>query len=445
MARQFFKKGAVALLDNEDENKVVDAGAPADNANSLETDMVEVADSAAEGEAEDAVQDEAVDTKEALEHYKTALEAYIAEGGIDQKAARLMNIGLEHLSERQGFKDTGAGKISLESFSGVSSRGRGTALALEDIKERIAKVWEAIKAAIKRAVEWLKDHWNKMFGAGEKLKKRAEGIVAKAKDITGSAKEQKFENERLVKALHVGGSVPAQLSAALSGAGKVAQDVFGHTADFGAKSGEAALETLQKADGKIDDIVAIAYSSNVLKPLSASEATAAGFEAAPDGLELFRSAELPGGKAILGRFSTKSVQGEAAVKVYTGTTSALTPFSNKAAEVSKTELATLSAAEISKVAETVIELAGELISYRAKAGKAGEMKTKIVAACDKLEKAAPKEDDKDKAAYMTALQKVAQASASALDKPAPQFAQYLLVIGKSALDYAEESMKQYSK
>jgi hypothetical protein len=46
---------------------------------------------------------------------------------------------------------------------------------------------------------------------------------------------------------------------------------------------------------------------------------------------------------------------------------------------------------------------------------------------------------------MTALQKVAQASASSLDKPAPQFAQYLLVVGKSALDYAEESMKQYTK
>lgn len=439
----FGRRGAIAMLNNDEEPKPADTEAVGDNANSLETDLTEVESSAGEGEAEQATIDEAVDTKEALEGYKAALEEYMTDGGMDAKGARILAIGLEHFNKRMGVRPEDKIQIAIESFGGASTKLRSNQAALENIKEELGKVWKSIVAAIKRAIEWLKDHFNKIFGAAEKLEKRAKSIVDKAKAVTGSAKESKFENERLVKSLNINGAVPSSLSASLASVKDIAETVFGNIADFGTKTGENVLNILNNPNGTVADIKAMPYPGGKVKEMSAQEAQAGGFEAAPENMGLFRSPELPGGKAILARYCTKEVQGDAAVKVFTATTATLTAFSNKAAEVSKTELATLAVAEVQKTAEVVQEFARELIAYRAKADKAAEMKKKILAACDKLEKAAPKEEDKDKAALMGALQKVASASPNAIDKPAPQLAQYLLVTGKAALDYCEESLKQY--
>lgn len=444
--RHFMKRGAVALLDNEENNPAItDAAAPADNANSAETDLVEVADSAAVGEKEEADLAEAIDTQEALEQYKAALESFIGEGGVDQKGARLLQIGLEHMSNRVGFSIADRPNIAMESFGGASSKGRATQIALEGIGEQLKKVWASIVAAIKRIIDWVKDHFNKMFGAAEKLQKRAKAIAEKAKAVTGSADTgAKIENERLVKALHMSGKIANTPSGSLENVLTVANSVFGHVADFSAKSGEAALKALEATDGKVADIFSGPFTpDNGIKALSQSDAQAAGFEPAPAGLELYRSFELPGGKAVLGRYPSKATQGEDAVKALIGSSAALTAYSNKAAEPSGAALPTLASAEIGKVAEQVATLCGEIIAYKAKIGKADGIKKKILSAAEKLSKASMKEDDKDKAAFMSAQQKIAQASAQSIDKPAPQFMQYALVTGKAFLDYCEESLKLY--
>ena len=261
--------------------------------------------------------------------------------------------------------------------------------------------------------------------------------------MTGSAKETKIENERLVKALNIGGTVPTGLSAVLDKVVKVGEDAFGHTADFGATVGQSILDGMNDTAGKVDDLGTLGYGSGLLKSMSSAEATSGGFDAAPENMGLFRSEELPGGKAVLARYPTGTLKGQAAVDALSKTSAAVTAFNNKAPEVTNASAPVLAAAEIGKVAETVSAMAKAVIAYRAKADKANGLKTKILAAADKLSKASEKEEDKDKAAFMGAVQKLASASVNAIDKPAPQMAQYMLVTGKAALDLCEESLKQY--
>lgn len=446
--RTIFKTGAVALLDNDEAAAAAAAaggaeGEPADNANSLETDLTEVADSEGEGDQNEAALDEAVDTKEALEQYMAALEGYIGEGGIDSKGAHLMSIGVNFMSNRQGFRAEERTNIATEHFAGPSSKLKANQHALESLGEQVKKIWESIKAAIKRAIDWLKDHFNKIFGAAEKLEKRAKAISEKAKGVTGTAKESKFDNDRLVKALNISGTVPSGLSAKLDVVAKGAEDVFGAVATFGATSGQVILDAMS-SEGTIDTVENGTFANVAfLKPMSAGDAKSAGFEAPGDGLTLFRSEELPGGKALLGRYPVKKVKGLAAIEMYSKTSSTLTAFNNKAPDVTNASLPTLPAAEMGKIADAVQALARSVISFRQKADKANEMKSKILAAADKVSKAEIKEDDKAKKDWMTGMQKLASASVNVIDKPAPQLSQYILVTGKAALDYCEESLKQY--
>ena len=446
--RTIFNRGAVALLNADEEAAAAAAaasnegGEPADNANSLETDLTEVEASAPEGDKEDAAIDEAVETKEALEQYMAALEGYIGEGGVDAKAAHLMSIGVNFMSNRQGFRQTERTNIATEHFAGPSSKLKANQHALESIGEQVKKIWESIKAAIARAIAWLKEHYNKIFGAAEKLQKRATAIAEKAKNLTGSAKETKIDNERLAKALNISGTVPTGLSAALDKVLKVGEDSFGHTADFGATIGQSILDGMSET-GTVDSLGTMGYGAGVLKTMAASEATAGGFDAAPENMGWFRSEELPGGKAVIARYPSSTLKGQAAVDALSKATGTVGAFNNKAPEVTKTEVPVLATAEIGKVADTVAAIAKAVIGYRAKADKAAGLKTKILAAADKLSKTAEKEEDKEKAAYMSATQKLASASVNAIDKPAPQMAQYMLVTGKAALDLCEESIKQY--
>ncbi len=340
--RTIFNRGAVALLNDEEAAAAAAAagaegGEPADNANSLETDLTEVEASAPEGDKEEAAIDEAVDTKEALEQYMAALEGYIGEGGIGKREAHMMAIGVSFMSNRQGFRADQRANIATEHFDGPSSRLKANQHALESLGEQVKKIWESIKAAIGRAIAWLKDHFNKIFGAAEKLQKRATAIVEKTKGLTGSAKATKFDNERLAKSLNISGTVPTSLSASLDKVLKVGEDAFGHTADFGAVIGQSILDGMNET-GTVDGLGTQGYGAGVLKAMSSADATSGGFDAAPENMGLFRSEELPGGKAVLARYPTGTLKGQAAVDALSKSSAAVTAFNNKAPEVTKAEV-----------------------------------------------------------------------------------------------------------
>ena len=445
MARNLFAgAGLVRAMENEEDTPNVVEGADAPPAaESAETELLDVAESAEEGAAEEAATEEAVEAVEALESYATALEAAAENGGLDRHGARVLNIGLESIYSKLGFSNAKAA-VSLESFGGSSSKAGATTLALEDVKEKIKEIWKAIVAAIKRAIAWVKGHFDKMFGAAQNLQKRAKALQEKAKGVNGTPKEKTFENERLVKALHINGNVPTNVAAELGKVAKVADGVFTSISDFNAKVGEEILEGLN-ADKHADTLAklnvappAFNFLANVGNP------QAAGFGEPHEGLDLIRSAEMMGNKAILSEVPAKQATGEEAAKIISRMTTYLGAFNPKAKDPSKTSVQTLQPTECGKIGEEVEALMTEVINYKAKLAKSTEMQDKIAKAADKMGKDSTTEDDKAEAKAMSWGQKITQNLIANLNRAPSGMSAYVLNVSKASLDYAELSLKQYA-
>ncbi len=146
--------GLVAALEQEEIAKVEAAIAEApigDNASSLETDLIEVSEIAAGADGDAVETEEAVDVVTALESIAEALGQSAKNGGMDRYAAEALGLAVDHMYKRVGLKRQAM--PALESFGQTSSRMRATQIALEDIKEQVAKIWAAIVAAISKAIE----------------------------------------------------------------------------------------------------------------------------------------------------------------------------------------------------------------------------------------------------------------------------------------------------
>jgi hypothetical protein len=443
MARKLFAgAGLVRAMENEDDipNDTPAAEAPP-AAESAETELLDVNESAAEGDAEEAATGEAVEAVEALEAYCEGLATAAENGGLDRHGARMMNIGLEQIYSKMGFSQTKAA-VSMESFGGSSSRVGATTLAMEDIKDKIKEIWKAIVAAIKRAIAWAKGHFDKIFGAAQNLQKRAKAVQEKAKGINGTPKEKTFENERIVKALHINGAVPASVSSELATVKKVADAVFTHVAEFNQKNGESALEALNADDGNMAKFQIMAPSANAGNAVT--DPKALGFSDPHDGLGLVRSVELPGNKAVLQEVPAKAASGEEAAKMLSHVTAYVGAFNPKGKEPTKTTVATLQPTECGKIGAEVEELMTEVINYKAKLAKASELQDKLAKAAEKAGKESTTEEDKDKAKYLSWQQKVTQNTVANVSRAPAGMAAYVLNTSKAALDYAELSLKQYA-
>lgn len=143
------------------------------------------------------VVDGAGDDVDTLEEIKDVLDDAADNGeGIDDTAAKIVEITTEAIYARLGFTDT---KVvgSLESFKNPRSRVTATRMAAETIGDRVDRVWEAIKKFFKDLREKVKALWTKYVTAVGRLKRAAEGMRRKVAATTGSKKEDTFEDKNL--------------------------------------------------------------------------------------------------------------------------------------------------------------------------------------------------------------------------------------------------------
>ena len=109
---------------------------------------------------------------EQLEEYAEAVEKGAEDGGMDETAARVVDIGVESIAGKWGIKRT---KIGAENFSG-SMKAQSTKVALESISDTIKTMWEKFVAWIGEIIGKVKDFWLKYQNAGKSMKKRAEKL-----------------------------------------------------------------------------------------------------------------------------------------------------------------------------------------------------------------------------------------------------------------------------
>ena len=151
----------------------------------LEAEVLEVIE--AQQDIEDT--EEAIEEMEAvsvgLEAIYDTVEAQLKQGGLDPIAAQFMNIGLESYNQRLNLKSEGV--PSLEAFGGDTDRIQATTVSMEAIKQRLKEIWNAIKAAVKAALEKLIAFFARVFSSVDKLATRAKALIKKAGATKGKA------------------------------------------------------------------------------------------------------------------------------------------------------------------------------------------------------------------------------------------------------------------
>jgi len=444
MRRITQRRGTVAAL--EDEITVVDPAIPTpvdptvvepigDNAESLETDLIEVADDLTGAEQEAAETEEAVEVVEALESIRDSLAISAANGGLDRHAAAAIGTATDYM-----YKRVGMGKksmLSLESFGGTTSRVGATQLTMEALTEDIKKIWASIIAAFEKAIQWAKDFYTKVFVSYEKLGKRAEELSKKATDIKGEMGEKEIENARLVKSLNVDGKVGSEIIEGAKQLITVAKSLAGANNAAEAEKIAGVLEASKTDEEFLGKFELESNAAFVPEGSDVSNPEEAGFAAPKEGLTIVRGKELPGGRAIVGRVNKEVLKGKAAVAAVGGATGrgvTLGAFNSKAAEVTAKAVPTLNKENAIAVANAVSEIAKAGTEYKSKIEAVTAAKKKLVEASKKVANGTD---------GVKSAKTVASSLASTIDQPAASINVYMLNTGKALLDYVEESLKQF--
>lgn len=136
-----------------------------------ETDesLAEVVAVEAEGELLTEEMEVLTDEYQGLDKVRATLESFRSEGGMNPQAAAVLGAALEGFRIRLGIS---VAVPSTESFGSVSDRMSMTEISIESLSDTMKKVWEAIKKAWNKMVDWVKGLFGKKKETAEKLKER---------------------------------------------------------------------------------------------------------------------------------------------------------------------------------------------------------------------------------------------------------------------------------
>jgi hypothetical protein len=409
-----------------------------DNADGLETGLLEVADQTAEGEEVSEDVADGVETAEALESLRIVVKNAGANGGLDRHGAAVAKIALEGLYSRAGFNLKKIQAVpALESFGGVSDRVRATIALENDIKQKLSGVWEAIKKAIQKAIDFVVELYNKLFDKATKLEARAKKVGEVAAKISGAPKNKVFDSKELGAHLVLGSSVPADATGAkriLSTLETVYKDYPGFVDTLDRAAGYVAEE---KAAGVME---VLEQGKINLGLAEVSNPAAAGYSV-PEGAKVQRSEELPGGKALV------IVLDAADPKKSTGAIGDYNP-KHPAQAPNGGKIPVMEKGAIEETAKVIEGIAAHLKNAKGLVGKATAAKKKLQSYCDKAAaKAASggsseEEGKSDGAAVGTAASSL-QGVLALIDKPFAAINTYSLEAGARILHQAEASIKEH--
>lgn len=125
-----------------------------------------------------------------IESITESLEASLERGGLDAVAAQFAHHAVDAHVSRLGMN--AEDQIpSLESFGGDTGRESATTISLEGVKETLKNIWNAIKAAVEKAIKAVADFFAKIFGGVDKIEDRIRALKKEVAEIKSSNKEVK--------------------------------------------------------------------------------------------------------------------------------------------------------------------------------------------------------------------------------------------------------------
>lgn len=229
---------------------------------------IEIADAGeAEGEAEQQSEnvEELGDISEGLEGILISMESAMQDGGLNPQAALFMQHAVQAHVGRLGLEASDV-TPSMESFGGASGQAAATTISMEGIGETLKKIWLAIKNAVSKAIQAIKNFFSKIFGGVAKLKSRHEALKKAVKEI----KEEKGDKIKVPNANTLrykgkadAGSIIAGLNATLSVGSSEVKGLIDSAQDFydtrvprlldRAETNDFAREKLQEALSEATD------------------------------------------------------------------------------------------------------------------------------------------------------------------------------------------------
>ena len=147
---------------------------------------IEIADAAeAEGKVEEQGDnvEELGEISEGLESILISMESAMQDGGLNPQAALFMQHAVQAHVGRLGLEASDV-TPSMESFGGASGQAAATTISMEGIGETLKKIWLAIKNAVSKAIQAIKNFFAKIFGGVSKLKTRSDALKKAVSDLT---------------------------------------------------------------------------------------------------------------------------------------------------------------------------------------------------------------------------------------------------------------------
>lgn len=132
------------------------------------------------------------------------LGSLVDQAPLNTQSRKIVAVAMESLLGQVG--DSSPLDIALEAEAGTAS---GPSVG-EQITSKARKIWQAIIAAIKRAIVWFKAFCRRLFDQTPKLKKRAEALQAQLKEPKGERSVEKMNSAQLAHELVVEGKVDAE-------------------------------------------------------------------------------------------------------------------------------------------------------------------------------------------------------------------------------------------
>lgn len=354
--------------------------------------------------------------------------------GLDDTSAAVIEASVECMLKvaRIGVKFKSLGIPSSESFKVKGNRralGQATCEALADTAK---KIWKQIVEAIKKSIEWVRNLFNKIFGAAEKLQRRAKSLKEKMTTLSDKAEENTIENETLYNAVLVNGHpVKATDIQALT---KEIKEVFAAQKVF---TGEGAKTDFSSTNNAFT----ISPGDYGMKPADSSIAKRVTSESS---LSVFASSRFPG-ETVVYMVVAKAMGG--------GASKDISEFANaiKAGSVSLSEkkvegksLPTLAKNDITGLAEAVDKFAGEVIAYKQGITATTADKNKFISNLEKyLSKGEGRNEDDSKDEAGKKAKATATIFRKMMDEPSASFASHSVRAMSAALQYAELSARQY--
>lgn len=221
-----------------------------------DTIEIEIADAAeAEHEAEEQSDnvEELGEISEGLESILISMESAMQDGGLSPQSALFMQHAVQAHVGRLGMS---AGDVtpSMESFGGASGQAAATTISMEGIGDTIKKIWLAIKNAVAKAIQAVKNFFAKIFGGVGKLKSRIDSLKTTVAGLTafdGSDIKVPNANTLRYKGKADISSIINGLKATDSQLGKVVPDMIAAANEFyGVKVARILARSEMNEEGK---------------------------------------------------------------------------------------------------------------------------------------------------------------------------------------------------